>query len=280
MLELTFGGWFQCRLATGDDDHDHPRGERGWTFAFPGEPDLDRVIRFHDPVAPRSHGPNVGVFVKSVALDGEEMQDHALVGATVNLLDHPVFQGRSADVSHDAREPIVPFHLEIHSDGFRMSRIDRLDIWEPEELTRRKAKSFEQNSARVMRATGIGDFRKHRAERMAALENALNSTQDDMERERLTMRIRELAIQGDVREASLGFLVEYDFSLRHNIEIDDPQGILGGNPDTDIDWPIRFWMGGWDCDALTGYVEGQLSIPLRSFVLTGAETDQQLVSRY
>jgi len=280
MLELTFGGWFQCRLATGDDDHDHPRGERGWTFAFPGEPDLDRVIRFHNPVAPRSHGPNIGVFVKSVMLDGEEMHDHVLTGATVDLLDHPIFEGRNADVSHDAREPIVPFHLEIRNDGFRMSRIDRLDIWEPEELTRRKAKSFEQNSARVARATGIADFRKHRADRQAALEAELQSTQDELQRERLTMRIRELAITGDIREASLGFLVEYDFSLRHNVEIDDNQVLLGGNPDIDVDWPVRFWMGGWDADALAGYIEGQLSIPLRSFVVTGAESDQQLVSRY
>ena len=280
MLELTFGGWFQCRLATGDDDHDHPRGERGWTFAFPGEPDLDRVIRFHNPVAPRSHGPNIGVFVKSVMLDGEEMHDHVLTGATVDLLDHPIFEGRNADVSHDAREPIVPFHIEIRSDDFRMSRIDRLDIWEPEELTRRKAKSFEQNSARVMRATGIADFRKHRADRQAALEAELQSTQDELQRERLIMRIRELAITGDIREASLGFLVEYDFSLRHNVEIDDNQVLLGGNPDIDVDWPVRFWMGGWDADALAGYIEGQLSIPLRSFVVTGAESDQQLVSRY
>ena len=280
MLELTFGGFFQCRLATGDDDHDHPRGERGWTFAFPGEPDLDRIIRFHNPVAMRSHGPNIGVTVKSVTLDGQELSDHALVGAQVDLLDHPIFEGRNQDVTRDAREPIVPFHLEIRRDDFRLRRIDRIDIWEADELMRRKAKSFERNSARVARATGISDFRKLRSDRLNTLESELNSTQDDMYREQLTARIRELAVTGDVREACLGFLVEYDFSLRHNSEIEDPQGLLNGNPDIDTDWPIRFWMGGWDADTLTGYVEGQLSIPLLTFVLTGAEADQFLTSRY
>lgn len=280
MLELTFAGYFQCRLATGDDDHDHPRGERGWTFAFPGEPDLDRVIRFHDPVAPRSHGPSIGVTVKSVILDGQELSDHALVGALVDLLDHPIFEGRNQDVRGDAREPIVPFHLEIRKDGFRLRRIDRIDIWDSDELTRRKAKSFEQNSARVARATGNSEYRSIRSDRLNVLETELASVQEEMLREQIIRRIRELAIQGDIREASLGFLVEYDFSLRHNADIDDSQGMLGGNADIDVDWPVRLWMGGWDADALTGYVEGRVSIPLRSFALTGAETEQRFVSRY
>ena len=70
MLEVRFEGCFQCRLATNPDPTDELRGVSGYTFALAGEPDLDRVIRFQDPAAPRSHGPRVGVSVVAVAIDG------------------------------------------------------------------------------------------------------------------------------------------------------------------------------------------------------------------
>src|SRR5512133_460655 len=54
MLSLHFAGWFQCRLATDPDPADEPRGVSGFTFAYPGEPDLDRVIRFARPEAQRA----------------------------------------------------------------------------------------------------------------------------------------------------------------------------------------------------------------------------------
>lgn len=44
-VSIPFRGWFQARLATDPDDFDEPRGQNGWTFAFEGEPDLDRIIR-------------------------------------------------------------------------------------------------------------------------------------------------------------------------------------------------------------------------------------------
>jgi hypothetical protein len=31
---------------------------------------------------------------------------------------------------------------------------------------------------------------------------------------------------------------------------------------TDYPWNISFWMGGWDGDALCGYVKGTWTIPL------------------
>lgn len=55
-LGIRYGGWVQCRLATDRDDYNEPRGRFGWTFAFDGEPDLDRVIRFHDPPSLRGLG--------------------------------------------------------------------------------------------------------------------------------------------------------------------------------------------------------------------------------
>src|SRR5690348_9792772 len=113
MLKIRFRGWFQCRLATDPDPTDEPRGVSGSTFAMVGEPDLDRVIHFQDPVAPRLAGPDVGVRVYSAARGGDDAADHALIGARVELLGSPVFEGRNGLVSEDGREPIVPLHVSV-----------------------------------------------------------------------------------------------------------------------------------------------------------------------
>src|SRR5262245_42367292 len=95
MLIIDFEGWFQCRLPTDPDPTDEPRGVSGFTFALPGEPDFDRVIRFHEPIPPRSHGPRIGVFVKSVSVDGRHVPEHPLVGGRVDLLGQPRFESRN-----------------------------------------------------------------------------------------------------------------------------------------------------------------------------------------
>ena len=61
---------FRDRLATDEDPADHPRGEKGWTFAYGEEPEFDRIIRFNNPVAPRQFADDVGVKVITVTSDG------------------------------------------------------------------------------------------------------------------------------------------------------------------------------------------------------------------
>jgi hypothetical protein len=41
----------------------------------------------------------------------------------------------------------------------------------------------------------------------------------------------------------------------------DPGRRLGGRIGTSQPWSIQFWMGGFDVDALTGYVRGTLTVP-------------------
>jgi hypothetical protein len=41
-------------------------------------PTLDRVIRFQDPPVRRSHGADVSVRIETVAVDGDDIADHAL----------------------------------------------------------------------------------------------------------------------------------------------------------------------------------------------------------
>jgi hypothetical protein len=86
MLFIKFEGWFQCRLATDPDPVDELRGVSGYMKSLPGEPDLDRIIRFHDPVVRRAFAPDVGVRVSKVAVDGVVDSAHSLLGGKVDLL--------------------------------------------------------------------------------------------------------------------------------------------------------------------------------------------------
>jgi len=137
MLSLEFAGWFCCRLSTDPDPSDEPRGVSGWSYALAGEPDLDRLIRFQDAPVVRRPGPDVGVNVRRVVLDGQPLAAHPLLGARVELLDEAKFEGRNGLVSEDGWEPMLPFHLAISGDGLRVSRRDPLGaqerpIWEIE----------------------------------------------------------------------------------------------------------------------------------------------------
>lgn len=276
MLTLQFAGWFQCRLATDPDPTDELRGVSGFTFAMAGEPDLDRMIRFHRPVAPRSHGPEVGVFVTGVANDGVPQSESPLVGATVDLLGEPKFESRNYVLRDSAQGPIVPFIIRVEGGG---TTIEREDLLFPEDPARSlheiPTKSLARRGAllpmvtdriRIANATGIVDPIAYRARRKALLEQDLEKAREPIERVALEVRIRELAIT-DPRRLQVATLMvynDYRFDIRGPARVDDPQGHLGATVDLDADWPIVFWLGAWDSDALTGHARGILSIPCSS----------------
>ena len=64
-LVLEFQGWCSLRLPTDPDPSDEPRGVSGYTFAFAGEPDFDRVLNLQPRpgMSIRSHSPELGVKV-------------------------------------------------------------------------------------------------------------------------------------------------------------------------------------------------------------------------
>lgn len=259
-LEIDYSGWFQCRLATDPDEFDHKRGEAGWTFAMPGEPDLDRLIRFHGPVAPRSHGPAVGVYVTAVRMDGADVAATPLTGAPLYLLDCPVFEGRNGEIAPSAQEPIVPFALSIALRGAAITGRDPIDLADPTEITRRQPIGFIPNSPVVAAATGILDRAQYRQDRRARLQAELAAETDPTRRRAIEQRIAQLAL-GSIRLTSLGFQLNYAFDLRGpNTWIDDA-GVLGvPTPAAGAVWSVRFWAGGWDADALCGYTLGTLRI--------------------
>src|SRR4051794_3229551 len=81
-LVLAFEGWCSLRQPTDPDPFDEPRGVSGYSFAFAGEPDLDRVINLQPRPGGvyRSHGPELGVSVRAASrTDGQAVP--ALLGA-------------------------------------------------------------------------------------------------------------------------------------------------------------------------------------------------------
>lgn len=175
-LKVWFKGRFQARFATAGDPYNERRGTpAGWTFALEGEPDfvpadsvadsiskpVGREIRFHNPVALRSHVPPIGVDVVSVtgrlATGAEEefVFGDPVLGLPVNLGPNSYFAGNKpaksgdalpAEQHPDAFEPIAlfEFHLGSQFSGKPLRPDDRpitdsdltLEILTPEQLTR------------------------------------------------------------------------------------------------------------------------------------------------
>lgn len=267
MLRLDFAGWFQCRLATDPDPADEPRGVSGWTFAVGDEPDLDRIIRFQDPPVTRSYGPPVGVTVRAVADNGTPVADHPLAGARLDLLDRPRFEGRNGLVTEDGLELIDPFRLRVSGAGVVLERADPLDPRGrriPEVtagyLRRRTAGGVEggpEVTAEVLAATGIADPDQHLRERAERLRAELAATGDPTAKAALGKRIRALRTLMAIR-------ISYRFDvgeLGGVGTVRDEGGVLDGAVDPVAPWPVAFWLGGWDADALCGFASGRLTLP-------------------
>lgn len=276
MLVINFAGWFQCRLATDPDPTDEPRGVSGFTFALAGEPDFDRIIRFHQPVAPRSYAPPVGVFVTAVSIEGQTVPEHPLYGADVDLLGAPTFESRNYVVRDGSMGPIEPFHLQISRHDIILRRQDILypdhpnaplhDI-PPAFLARRGSlMPMMVDRVRIVQATGIVDPIAYRKKRQELLRADRHATVDPIEQAALDKRIRELDIV-DPRKLQVithSYYNDYRFNINGPAEIIDPAHQLPEAIDISQDWPLAFWMGGWDSDALCGYVQGMLTIPFTS----------------
>jgi hypothetical protein len=277
VLTLLFSGWFQCRLATNPDPTDERRGVSGYTFALAGEPDLDRVIRLHAPVAPRSHAPPVGVHVVEVRAGGHSVEDHPLSGARVELLDDARFESRNRILSDDrsGTGPIHPFHLRIRSDSAEITRRDLLhpgapgctvEEAPPEALNRRAPihlDGFRLEGVRIRQAAGVRPALEHRRRRRAVLERDLAAENDPLAAAALRKRISELSIDDplDHRVLMMEALQHRRLDLRGPATVHGPGKRLLEQIDPAADWPIAFWMGGWDADALCGFMKGTLRLP-------------------
>lgn len=303
MLNIHFGGWFQCRLATEPDPTDEPRGVSGFTFAVAGEPPFDRIIRLQESasVIKRSHTPTVGVTVKEVDIDGEPVPEQnslyqVLVGAEVDLLDDAMFIGQNYILALARKEPIDPFHLQISKeiDGQRVMLLRRKDLWNPADpeldiyqILQDKKRNLEEvesiigrrqpigrdtardvlqrQSHEVAEATGIFDARRYLQKRLELLEKDLNHLPNtpDTAIQIAALKARIDKLKPEDTYPLLLVKVNYQFDLNGPADMDED--LLQGITSVDVPWPIEFWMGAWDSDALCGYMKGTLSIPFKPF---------------
>jgi hypothetical protein len=52
----------------------------------------------------------------------------------------------------------------------------------------------------------------------------------------------------------------YQFDIRGPVQVEGDPGVVIAE---DLPWPVSFWVGAWDNDALSGYMKGFLQVPLK-----------------
>jgi hypothetical protein len=278
-LILQFHGYALIRLPTDPDPPDEPRGVSGYTFAFAGEPDLDRVLYLQPPAAIplRSYSPPVGVTVFAAnKVIGDSLQPvPALLGATVDLLGKPRFENRNWTLTLPGFEPIYPFDLRISGRSVTIERTAPFDpahpdrpIWEVKEadLLSHGARGMEYEPETVGRATGIWDSHGVAAQRLAQLQADLQKETDPVRQSNLRGRIAELEVgvgnPKDRRTFARYFVERFAFPMQGAAPtiVGSPDRLLGAL-DPSHPWLVSYWLGGWDPDTLTAFFEGSLQIP-------------------
>ena len=270
LIVLQFSGWVQVRLATNPDPTDEPRGVSGYTFALPGEPDLDRILRTSNPVAPRTHGPPIGVFVRSVTIDGTVIINHPLVGAQLDLLGNPMFESVNEVMMEQGEEPLEPFDVQLVLGAFRFQRRAFLDPSQPDATVYTVPRALLEpwraqvslDTTILQEATGGSDPSAFRRAKLALLQADLKTTTDPIARAGLTRRISELEISdpNDHRTISMEFIESRHYELNGPTALVDPEGLLA-NLDTFQTFACDVVMGAWDADALSAYYTGTLALP-------------------
>ena len=273
-LVLEFEGWCSLRLPTDPDPSDEPRGVSGYTFAFAGEPDFDRVLNLQARAGMtyRSHGPELGVTVRNaVRTDGYVVT--ALQGARVDLLGDPIIENRNWTLTLPGFEPIVPFHLRVAGDGVALERMAPLNLADPSQplwqvsqtlLEAQGAQGMEYEPATVGAATGEWDPLGAVKQRLATLQQDLEHEHDEIARTNLEGRIAELKIgiaanPPDRRVLVRNFVERFGFPMQGDATATGIDGI-----DTTTPWRVDFWLGGWDPDVLSLYMKGALNVPYTS----------------
>ncbi|MEX5258463.1 hypothetical protein [Kocuria arenosa] len=206
-------------------------------------------------------GPPVGVVVDRVHDDGRPVPDHPLLGARVDLLEGPVFEGRNGVIADDGLEPVHPFVLQIAKDGFSLVRAiaPANPAYPYPELL---AAGVEGAPEEIREATGIWDLTAVWRERVSRLRQDLEELAEPERTgtlERLAFLERQLAAGGGAARI-FAARMRYEYDLGSEVFLEDPEGWLPEAADAAGPWPVRFWFGGWDADVLCGFARGTLVI--------------------
>jgi len=300
MLKLLFEGYYQMRMATDPDPPDDPRGMSGYTFALPGEPDFDRKLHFqadekgaHQRIygLPGTKGPQIGVKVTEAVENGKPRAD--LKGARVRFVDAELVERNGVIVRNDLFA-IDPLRVRIEKADTGEALLDRVDLLSgdptkphlsivdataPQIKRRQLQGGFTDGSWKVALATGMASpddaallaNRKERQRNLIALRETIDPKKQPGEYSGLTTRITQLDILSqwwnlsvlprplplDRRAKQLALLAD-----GWNVDMNGPVLANKVGADEKKFWNVSFWMGGWDGDALCGYVQGELNVPL------------------
>ena len=282
-LEVHFQGWFQIRLATDPDTTDEPRGVSGYTFALPGEPDLDRILRFQlEGTHLRDGSPMVteatfGVNVHEVALRGRAANDHPLLRAPVHVPPDAKFHMRNYVLTDGeaGTECIDPFGLTFGEPAEPMlARNDVLyppdpnaSLWDvPLGWLRRRGGKFQPAPGVFQQVTNFDhpeDYRSARLVALRELRSAADERGDAVATAGYDRRIEQFVSYGsdDRRTQALMFSEHRSFALNGETIVADADR-LGGHVNAAVPWPMELTQAVWDADLLCGWATGQLSVPL------------------
>lgn len=258
-----------------------------WQRKF-GVADLDENPPDNLPVAHKSAagGPRVGVVVKRATIDGNPVPEYA--GARVQFLDAQILEHNGVLIRNDYFF-IDPLKVRVTLPNGQLvaERLDwvnpsdpSMPLWEATSpmLLRRQPQYAKSNSTMVAAATGLPDASnetliRDRLARQEQLKELRAVTTDPTEIAALTTRIEQLEIVTQWWNLSVGSWSNRPIDRRaHQLTLLFDGWNIGVNGsvtegglvrgDATQDWPLAFWMGGWDGDALTGWVEGSWTIPL------------------
>ena len=267
---ISFDGIFQCRLPTDPDPSDHKRGNKGWTFAHTGEPDLDRIIRFNNPVSPRVCAASVGVRITSVELDGRSVSD-ALKEKLVDLGPKSLFAGERGG---PGREPIDNFEFHIRGVAdYLAGKAARA----PEGQGVRTLTTTEQRDLKVF---DWKDWKKRRLDCLERSRKATSGLSATALKERID-KIKQLMTEDiGIRGQVLKYFVDYPIRINRGVKL-DPQDSdvvrrLKSAGAYDFTGNLRFYS--FDADGLVGRVRGfiacNLNVPSISRGRTARDTEE------
>jgi hypothetical protein len=292
VLTLNFSGYAQCRLATDPDPTNERRGVSGYTFALPGEPDLDFTIYTQQsPAVVNRIGAEdrfVGVKVTGGFCGTETIgPGHPLYDAPVLLEDNPKFMEHNYVVTTQQFGVIAPFRLRIMGKGITVFRqvhfypgkpLDFPIIETPQSvLLPYTFQAFNVNVPACQDLMGPSKNPSvYRQERLKRLEEIARTSRLTPEANAaLQKRMHELRMD-DPRDRRTGQLVNnspFTYALNGpasvtigagkenwlNGKMDARKGWQYHEPAEPLaPWPCNFWLGSWDADSLTMYMNGTL----------------------
>lgn len=279
-LLLAFDGWCTVRIQTDPDPCDERRGASGYTLAFAGEPDFDRLLRLQPLDAPDRLRPGApwkwGVVVREAEVlldDGTRAAMPELVGAEVRLLDEPRLENRNWALTPPGKEPIVPFKLEFRKNGKRVLYREAPLMGDPDEpfwqkpldiLLEQAADGIYSDPALIATSTGIADPIEKFRRRQKYLAGAIGRQRDPVKRQCLESRKIEVDAaldKPDRRIFTHNSIERFFFEIRGTMET-APGALSALNPN--VPWNINFWIGSWDCDLLGAFFSGKLKAPFLS----------------